>query len=273
MSNLTGIIAGTVLSFDRSQGERERPEINEAENDRANNAPQCEPEDNPEHPVAVDLNRIKNRFYKRRTDFTKKLVDFFVQSLLDHLCRFLNRSFVSQCYATKNKGHNSEERNQVSHYFGNLKKSAGTDKAEDLAARSRSRLGKSHFAKIVPMSVKNLPQAIPPPPPPAVGRIPEETVAEVLDATDIVDLIGSYFPLKRSGSGFKCNCPFHNEKTPSFNVNPTYQNYKCFGCDESGNAIGFLMNYENLPFVDAVKRLAAKAGIQIIEDAYDQGGE
>jgi len=102
-----------------------------------------------------------------------------------------------------------------------------------------------------------------------VGRIPEETVAEVLEATDIVDLIGSYFPLKRAGSAFKCNCPFHNEKTPSFTINPAWQNYKCFGCGESGNAIGFLMNYENLPFVDAVKRLAEKAGIQIIEEAFD----
>ncbi len=102
-----------------------------------------------------------------------------------------------------------------------------------------------------------------------MGRIPEETVTEVLAATDIVDLIGSYFPLKRSGSGFKCNCPFHNEKTPSFNISPVYQNYKCFGCGESGNAIGFLMNHENLPFIDAVKKLAQRANIQIIEDAYD----
>lgn len=104
---------------------------------------------------------------------------------------------------------------------------------------------------------------------PAVGRIPEETVKQVLDATDIVDLIGSYFPLKRSGSTFKCNCPFHNEKTPSFNINPAQQYYKCFGCGEGGNALSFLMNYENLPFIDAVQRLAQRAGITIIEEAYD----
>ncbi|MGC6464191.1 MAG: DNA primase [Akkermansiaceae bacterium] len=102
-----------------------------------------------------------------------------------------------------------------------------------------------------------------------MGRIPEETVKQILDATDIVDLIGSYFPLKRSGSGFVCNCPFHNEKTPSFNINPVGQYYYCFGCQESGNAISFLMNYENLPFVDSVQKLAQGAGITIIEEAYD----
>ena len=104
---------------------------------------------------------------------------------------------------------------------------------------------------------------------PAVGRIPEETVKQILDATDIVDLIGSYFPLKRAGSNFKCNCPFHSEKTPSFNINPAEQYYKCFGCGEGGNALSFLMNYENLPFVDAVKKLAGRAGITIIEEAFD----
>lgn len=102
-----------------------------------------------------------------------------------------------------------------------------------------------------------------------MGRIPEETVKQILDATDIVDLIGSYFPLKRAGSNFKCNCPFHNEKTPSFNINPAEQYYHCFGCQESGNAISFLMNYENLPFVDAVKKLAQISGVTIIEEAYD----
>ena len=102
-----------------------------------------------------------------------------------------------------------------------------------------------------------------------MGRIPEETIEQILAATDIVDLIGSYFPLKRAGSLFKANCPFHNEKTPSFSVNPAWQNYKCFGCQESGSAIGFVMQYENLTFVDAVKKLAQRAGITIIEDAFD----
>ncbi|MDA7881531.1 DNA primase, partial [Akkermansiaceae bacterium] len=102
-----------------------------------------------------------------------------------------------------------------------------------------------------------------------MGRIPEETIEQILAATDIVDLIGSYFPLKRAGSLFKANCPFHNEKSPSFTINPAWQSYKCFGCGESGSAIGFVMEYENLTFLDAVKKLAQRAGVTIIEDAYD----
>jgi len=102
-----------------------------------------------------------------------------------------------------------------------------------------------------------------------VGRIPDETIEQILAATDIVDLVGSYLPLKRSGSNFKANCPFHNEKTPSFMVNPTRQSYHCFGCGEGGSAIGFVMAYENLPFPDAVKKLATRSGVLIQEDAYD----
>lgn len=102
-----------------------------------------------------------------------------------------------------------------------------------------------------------------------MGRIPPETIEQILAATDIVDLIGSYFPIKRSGSTFKINCPFHGEKTPSFHINPAWQRYKCFGCGESGSAINFLMEYENLPFIDAVKKLADRASITIIEEAHD----
>jgi len=102
-----------------------------------------------------------------------------------------------------------------------------------------------------------------------VGRIPDETIEQILAATDIVDLVGSYLPLKRSGSNFKANCPFHNEKTPSFMVNPTRQSYHCFGCGEGGSAIGFVMAYENLPFPDAVKKLATRSGVLIQEDTYD----
>ena len=100
-------------------------------------------------------------------------------------------------------------------------------------------------------------------------RIPEETVAQVLEATDIVDLIGSYFPLKRAGTVFKALCPFHNEKTPSFTVNPARQTFKCFGCQEGGNAIGFVMKYENLPFPDALRKLAQRANITVESEAYD----
>ena len=102
-----------------------------------------------------------------------------------------------------------------------------------------------------------------------MGRIPEETIEQVLASTDIVDLVGSYLPLKRAGSNFKANCPFHNEKTPSFMVNPARQSYHCFGCGEGGNAIGFVMAYENLPFPDAIKKLASRAGVIVQEDSYD----
>ncbi|MGE9266685.1 MAG: DNA primase, partial [Verrucomicrobiales bacterium] len=106
-----------------------------------------------------------------------------------------------------------------------------------------------------------------------MGRIPEETVEQVLAATDIVDVIGSYFPLKRAGSLYKACCPFHNEKTPSFTVNPGWQSFKCFGCGEGGSAIGFVMKYENLQFTDAVRKLAQKAGVTIIEEAVDPESE
>ncbi|MGJ8677518.1 MAG: DNA primase [Akkermansiaceae bacterium] len=106
-----------------------------------------------------------------------------------------------------------------------------------------------------------------------MGRIPEETIQQVLASTDIVDLIGSYLPLKRAGSSFKANCPFHNEKTPSFNVTPHKQSYHCFGCGEGGNAIGFVMAYENLPFVEAVQKLAKRSGVLIQEEVYDPESE
>jgi DNA primase len=104
-------------------------------------------------------------------------------------------------------------------------------------------------------------------------RIPEETVEQILAATDIVDLINSYIPLKRAGSVFKALCPFHNEKTPSFTVNPGSQRFKCFGCGEGGNAAGFVMSLENLPFPDAVRKLAQRAGIVIQEEAFDPQAE
>ncbi|MFK7851582.1 MAG: DNA primase [Akkermansiaceae bacterium] len=96
--------------------------------------------------------------------------------------------------------------------------------------------------------------------------IPKETIEQVLASTDIVDLISSYIPLKRAGSGYKANCPFHNEKTPSFNVSPTKQFYHCFGCGKSGNAIGFVMDHEGLLFMDALKKLASKAGVHLEEE-------
>ena len=92
---------------------------------------------------------------------------------------------------------------------------------------------------------------------------------KVLEATDIVTLIGSYIELKRAGSQYRANCPFHNEKSPSFYVTPHRQNYKCFGCQKGGNAITFVMEYENLPFTDAVRRLATRASIELNEETLD----
>jgi len=97
-------------------------------------------------------------------------------------------------------------------------------------------------------------------------RIDEDTIRRVAEATDIVELIGSYFPLKRAGATWRALCPFHNEKTPSFHVNPTRQSYKCFGCGAGGTVFRFLMDYEHISFVDAVRRLASRAGIPVVEE-------
>ncbi len=100
-----------------------------------------------------------------------------------------------------------------------------------------------------------------------MGRIPEETIQRVIEANDIVDVISGYVPdLKRAGTSFKACCPFHSERTPSFNVTPSRQFFKCFGCGESGNVLGFVMKLENLTFPDAVKKLAQRANIPIIEE-------
>jgi DNA primase len=98
-------------------------------------------------------------------------------------------------------------------------------------------------------------------------RISEETIRRVADATDIVELVGSYFPLKRAGSAWKALCPFHNEKTPSFQVTPARQSFHCFGCGAGGGVFRFVMDYEHIPFTEAVRRLASKSGIPVIEEA------
>lgn len=102
-----------------------------------------------------------------------------------------------------------------------------------------------------------------------MARIPEETIRKVLEATDIVTLVSSYIPLKKAGTIYKGCCPFHHEKTPSFTVSPSRQSFKCFGCGEGGSAVGFVMKYENLPFADALRKLADKASIHVEEEAYD----
>ena len=96
--------------------------------------------------------------------------------------------------------------------------------------------------------------------------IPDSFIQELLNRVDIVDLIDAYVRLKKAGANFVACCPFHNEKTPSFSVSPSKQFYHCFGCGAHGTAIGFLMEYSGLSFVDAVKELAARVGMPVPED-------
>ena len=103
--------------------------------------------------------------------------------------------------------------------------------------------------------------------------IPDEDVARVRAATDIVALIGEHAALKRVGRRWVGLCPFHGEKTPSFSVNAEEGFYYCFGCQAKGDAISFVRAIEHLDFVDAVRRLADKAGITIREDAGDRPGQ
>jgi DNA primase len=96
--------------------------------------------------------------------------------------------------------------------------------------------------------------------------IPSETIEQIAGGNDIVDIIGSYFPLKRAGANFKALCPFHQEKTPSFMVNPSRQTFHCFGCGAGGSVFRFVMEYEHVDFPAAVRKLAARAGITIVEE-------
>ena len=88
---------------------------------------------------------------------------------------------------------------------------------------------------------------------------------EVRQRSDVVDIISSYVNLKRTGSNYVGLCPFHNEKTASFSVSPSKQMYYCFGCGAGGNVFTFLMEYENLTFVEALERLAEQAGMELPE--------
>ncbi len=99
------------------------------------------------------------------------------------------------------------------------------------------------------------------------GRIPEAKVQEIRERTDIVELVSSYLPLKRSGANHQGLCPFHGEKTPSFNVNAVRQIFHCFGCGVGGNAFAFLMRMEGLSFPEAVRRLGERVGIEVEEES------
>jgi DNA primase len=96
--------------------------------------------------------------------------------------------------------------------------------------------------------------------------IPDSFIQDLLYRVDLIDLIDSYVPLKKTGANFAACCPFHSEKSPSFTVSPSKQFYHCFGCGAHGNAIGFIMAYSGAGFIDALKELAARCGLQLPDD-------
>ena len=95
--------------------------------------------------------------------------------------------------------------------------------------------------------------------------IPRDIVDRILDTAQIVDVVGDFVTLKKRGSNYTACCPFHNEKTPSFSVSATKGIYKCFGCGKSGTAVGFVMEHEHLSYTEALKYLAKKYNIEVIE--------
>ncbi len=99
-----------------------------------------------------------------------------------------------------------------------------------------------------------------------MARITEECVARIKDSTDIVEMVGRYVQLRRAGNAWKACCPFHAEKTPSFHVNPARQTFHCFGCGVGGDAVKFLMMFENLDYPTALRRIADMNGVAVIEE-------
>lgn len=99
--------------------------------------------------------------------------------------------------------------------------------------------------------------------------IPESFIQELLNRVDIVDVVDKSVPLKKAGANYSACCPFHNEKSPSFTVSPTKQFYHCFGCGAHGTAIGFLMEYQGLSFVEAVHELAKMVGMIVPQETRD----
>lgn len=105
------------------------------------------------------------------------------------------------------------------------------------------------------------------------GRIPQEFLDQLLSRVDITELVAARVPLRKTGHEYSACCPFHNERTPSFTVSPSKQFYHCFGCGAHGNAIGFLMEYERLGFLDAVEELSRFVGLELPRGvSTEQGG-
>lgn len=105
------------------------------------------------------------------------------------------------------------------------------------------------------------------------GKIPSAFIDDLLARIDIVDLIEARVPLKKTGNNYSARCPFHNEKTPSFTVSRDKQFYHCFGCGAHGTAIGFLMEYDRLGFVEAVEELAARCGLTVPREGGGPGAD
>lgn len=103
-----------------------------------------------------------------------------------------------------------------------------------------------------------------------MGFYPDEFLDKIKSRVDIVDLISSFVRLERKGRDYWACCPFHNEKTPSFQVRKDYQYYRCFGCGKSGNIFGFIMEYNKVSFSEAVEILAARAGLELPETKFDE---
>ena len=103
------------------------------------------------------------------------------------------------------------------------------------------------------------------------GLIPQAFLDTLLDRVDIVEVIDRRVKLKKTGKNYSARCPFHDEKTPSFSVNPDKQFFYCFGCGAGGNAIGFVMEYDNLEFPQAVENLAAGAGLEVPRESASDG--
>jgi len=102
-----------------------------------------------------------------------------------------------------------------------------------------------------------------------MARLPQAFIDQVLDRTDIVDVVDRRVKLKKAGKNYSACCPFHQEKTPSFSVNPEKQFYYCFGCGAGGNALGFIMDYERMEFREAIESLAQAAGIDLPAEEID----
>jgi DNA primase len=106
-----------------------------------------------------------------------------------------------------------------------------------------------------------------------MAAIPTQTIEQIAAANDIAEVISSYFPLKRAGANLKALCPFHQEKTPSFHVSPQRQTFHCFGCGAGGTVFRFVMDYEHVDFPSAVRKLAARVGIPVIEERGTGGDD